>query len=464
MSFAGLYTGLSGVRAAQTGIDVASHNVANASTPGYTRQRVELSPSHSFTSPAGQIGTGVTVEEIGRLRDGFLDDRYRSAVGAEAGATVRAELLASLEQLAGEPDHGLSDRFARLWEAAETWANDPADTTARNQVLAELSSVSDGFRTIAGSWDALAGDTDDRLVTVADTVGQRLEQLDELNTEIVGADPARLGPELLDQRDMLLDELATLTGAQIRIDEDGGAVAEVDGATLLGPEGAANVEVDGDTAPATITVTSAGDPGDDVPLEAFGGELGALDGFLNATLPELRGELDELARTFVGAVNGVNEDGYRLDGSMGQALLGGDDAGDLALLGGVDPDALAAAASPVTGPHDNGNAEQLAALRTTPVVGADEDVDDAATIEGRLADHVTGLAAQVRTERSNADAARSVHKSAELARAAEHGVSIDEEMVGLVRYQRSLEAASRVMTTVDEALEVLVNRTGIVGR
>ena len=80
MSFVGLYTGLTGLRAAQTGIDITSHNVANAATPGYTRQRVELAARPTYDSPVGKIGTGVDVASIGRLRDGFMDTRLRAAL------------------------------------------------------------------------------------------------------------------------------------------------------------------------------------------------------------------------------------------------------------------------------------------------------------------------------------------------------------------------------------------------
>jgi flagellar hook-associated protein 1 len=461
VSFVGLYTGLSGIRAAQTGIDTTSHNVANAATPGYTRQRVELSPSHSFQSPAGQIGTGVTVESIGRLRDAFLDDRYRAAIGEHGAAATGADLLSRLEQLAGETDQGIADRLSRLWAAAETWANDPADPVTRRQVLSELSSVSDGMRTVGGAWDSLARDTADRLTTVTTTASDRLATLHELNTKLAGADPAKIGPELYDQRDVLLDELAGLTGAQIRIDGDGRATATVDGLDLLTPQGAVTLEVvDGQL------VAHPPDGGAPTELTGIGGELGGLVTALGEHLPRLRGELDHLARTFADAVNTVNASGARPDGSPGGALLtydADDVAGTLQLVGD-DPALLAAATGPDPQPHDGSNARALADLRTTKVLGVGENAEDEATIEGRLADLVTGLAGQVRTERSNADAARSVYQAAALARTSEHGVSIDEEMVGLVRYQRSLEAASRVMTTVDEALDVLVNRTGIVGR
>jgi len=93
VSFVTLHTGLSGLRASQTAVDTTSNNIANVDTPGYTRQRVELSPRIPYDSPAGQVGTGVEVDRIVRLRDSFLDARVRSTTAAFAASDTRDELL-----------------------------------------------------------------------------------------------------------------------------------------------------------------------------------------------------------------------------------------------------------------------------------------------------------------------------------------------------------------------------------
>jgi len=93
VSFVTLHTGLSGLRASQTAVDTTSNNIANVNTPGYTRQRVELSPRIPYDSPAGQVGTGVEVDRIVRLRDSFLDARVRSTTAAFAASDTRDELL-----------------------------------------------------------------------------------------------------------------------------------------------------------------------------------------------------------------------------------------------------------------------------------------------------------------------------------------------------------------------------------
>jgi flagellar hook-associated protein 1 len=275
-----------------------------------------------------------------------------------------------------------------------------------------------------------------------------------MNRMIGGSNPAHLGGDTFDQRDRLLDDLARLTGAEVRLDDKGRASVTLDGQQLLGPDGPASLHAqDGE-----IYVAAPGETFDpEAPATAAGalrGELGGLRQFLTDDLPRLRGELDDFADTFAAAVNAVN-----VDAGGGPLLLNGDD-GLVTLTG--DPADLRTGSA--TAPHDNTHARQLADLRTTRL-GADGTADPAgASLEGRLADMVTGLAGDVRAAKAGADAARSTYRGAELARTSEHGVSIDEEMVGLVRYQRALEANARVMTTVDEALQVLVNRTGIVGR
>lgn len=462
-SFVGLYTGLSGIRAAQTGIDVTSNNVANANTPGYTRQRLELRPSAPYDSLIGKMGTGVTVDSIARLRDTFLDDRYRAAIGDGVANAVRAEFMQSLESLSGEPEQGISQRLDNLWPALEAWANDPNDAAARRQVLGELASVAEGFNLQADTWDSLAADYEERRETTATSANQILGNLYELNLRMAGAQPDRQDPQLFDQRDLLLDQLAELTGATSRIQPDGSVTVRLGDVNLLEhPDEPLELAIDPDDGSITA--------GDEVVTFAVSGELGGLHRSLTIDLPQWREGLNDLAATLAEAFNRVNGEGLRADGSPGGDLFTYDADGAAGSLRLAVTGIGALAAGPSDGPnppavHDGTNARAFAALRTTRL-NTDGEVDPAAgrTLENRVADNIVGLAGSVRTARASAEASSAVATSATLARAAEHGVSLDEEMVSLVRYQRALEAAARVMTTVDQALDVLVNRVGIVGR
>lgn len=469
-SFVGLYTGLSGIQAAQTGLDITSHNVANANTPGYTRQRVELAPRPTYPSPNGRVGTGVDVHAIARLRDDFLDGRFRAAIGDQAESEIRAGFHTDLEFLSGEPDLGLTVRIDKLWGATEAWANDPNDPATRRQVLTELASITDGFRATAMAWDQLSEDTAARRDVVVTEANDTLHALEDMNHKLANADPSRVGSDLLDHRDVLVDRLAQLVGSTSRLQSDGTVTVTLGATELLsGATGAASFTTD-TTPTGRVGVLAAGalpgDPATDV-TASVSGELGGLNRVVEEDVTVWRGQLNELANTFGQAINVINQGGVLTDGSPGLALLSfdpADAAGTIALA----TDRIDALAAAVTGappaPFDGSNARRLADLRTTRLAADGTPDPGGATIESTLADLVVGLAGEVRSSRSAADAAKGVATGAKLARAAEHGVSIDEEMVGLVRYQRALEAAARVMTTVDQALDTLVNRVGIVGR
>lgn len=475
MSFVGLYTGLSGIRAGQAGLDIASHNIANANTPGYTRQRVEFAAAHTFRSPYGPVGTGVRVEDIARLRDGFLDARFRSAVGDGAAAQIRSGFLASMERLSGEPDLGLSSKIGELWAAMEDWSNDPNTDASRRAVLNELGTVAETFRSTAAAWDQLGEDSAAQLDVVIDEVNRTLDSLHhDFNTRLANAQMDRIGPELLDQRDLLLDRLAELTGATVQYHEDQTVTVRLDGQVLLSyPDGPAEVVVEEEVAgtpPAVVRLQLPG--GGARQTVAASGELGGLQRAVHEDLPGWRAQLDELANTLMTAINAQNAAGAVASGVAGGDLLTVDATLDPTLGGArglrlVTNDIGALAAGTLAGgtapaPHDGTNARAFADLRTAPLTPGGGGA--AATFEAQLSELIVGLAGAVRSSGSTTEAARGIATGASMARASQHGVSLDEEMVDLVRFQRALEANARVMTTVDQTLDVLVNRVGIVGR
>lgn len=423
-NFLGLQTALSGIRAGQTSLDTASNNVANAGSEGYTRQRVSLSERTSLPLPFGPMGTGASVDGIARVRDGFLDTRVRATAATFRHEDTRADLLQRTEELLGEPDAGLSGALDDIWDAFEDLANDPSDAAARQQALAAIDMVTGRFRSIDEGLGQLADDTSVRLDGAVTDANELLVQLDRLNREVTSAGEAPPN-DLLDRRDVVVDQLSELAGVEVE---------EVDGAihVLLGSE------------------RLVGTPDDPVALDldehdVGSGEIAALSGFLTEDLPAWREGLDGIAEALAGALNDAHAEGG------GDELVEIGDPGAAAAtirLAMTDPDELVAGED---GDQDGSNAERIAALR-------DGDVPES------LRALITGLGRETADATRAADAAESLHTSATTARQSAHGVSVDEEMVSLVQHQRALEAASRVMTSVDQALDVLINRTGIVGR
>lgn len=458
--FVGLHTALTGIRAAQVGLDTASHNVANAHTPGYTRQRVDLASRPPWQSPVGPVGTGVDVTGIGRLRDAFLDQRARLTAASAAGSGLRADLLDRAERLLGEPDHGVTAELTKLWDSFEDLANTPADSAARRGVVTSLQSVSARIRAVATAWDELAADTATRGETSVAEANDALNRIAALNDAVASATARGESPgDLQDERDLLADRLATLLGVTVRTDADGALAVHLDGEQLVDGTVASTLALGG--APTYELTTDAG------VTVTPGGEVGAVQQVLTVDLPALSGELDALAVDLADAVNTVHAGGWTTDPATGTDIPGGEllrytaGPGAAATLAAAtevvdDPRLLAPAAATPVAAHDGRTAAALAALRDTAVGGS--------TIDERARQLTVGLAADVAAAGRTATADDGVRLAAAQARQSAHGVSLDEEMVSLVQHQRALEAASRVMTAVDQALDVLVNRTGLVGR
>lgn len=440
MSFVSLHTSLSGIRAARVGMDTTSHNIANANTPGHTRQRVDLATRYAYLSPEGPVGTGVSVEDISRARDAFLDDRVRGDVARRGELDVRADLLARAEEVLGEPGQGLTSELSEVWAAFEELALRPDDGAARRQVLSSLESLSSRARTVSGQLQTLGEDAELRLSQSVSEANVLFARVAELNRSIQDASAGGGSPnDLLDTRDRVLDDLSELVGARATTEDDGSARVSVAGMTVVSGSEVRELSVDG-----TDVVHPSG-----LALRA-GGEVAGQQRFLAEDLPELRDRLDAFVGDFVTQLNDQHADGHDLDGLAGGTLLQATSSADLRVRV-TDPARVAAASQPDQ-PHNGENADALAQLRTTT------GLDDA------LRSLVTEHAAAVQAAGRAADGQRQLTSASTSVRESMHGVSLDEEMVNMLSHQRALEASSRMMTAADQALDTLINRTGLVGR
>src|SRR5512146_983116 len=154
----GLNTALSSLRASQLALDTAAHNTANASTPGYSRQRVGLVESPPYTYPSfnrsglpGQIGTGVSVATIERVRDAFLDLQVRSQFALQGQWQTRSDELAKVEAAFPEPNgSGIGTALNAFWNAWHDLASDPTSSAARSALVGQAGTLTQQFASAAG--------------------------------------------------------------------------------------------------------------------------------------------------------------------------------------------------------------------------------------------------------------------------------------------------------------------------
>jgi flagellar hook-associated protein 1 FlgK len=447
--FAALHTAVSALRSARVGLDVTSNNVANASTPGYTRQRVTLQSTHSRETLGGLVGTGVTVGEIGRVRDQLADVKVRSSAASLGYIDVKAELLGHAELAFGEPEFGISGAMNDLWDAFDELSLAPSQPGARANVVGNLETATAAFRQVAENLTQLDGLVTESLTQSVSDVNEMLNHVAQLNEAIVGS--ADTPADLADRRDVLLDELSTMIGVKVIPQGDGAVRVTLNGLSLVSET---NVN--------PISINTSGE------IEVGGivvdasGNIGGMQAFLTDDLAVARAELDALAADFATALNTAHSAGFSESGPGGDLVTFTPGAAAASLRAVIaDPDQLATASSagPPFPANDPSNAENLAGLRDA--LAAD---GGSASLSTFLREIVTDIGQKTAAASSSATSAEDLYTTTLDEREAKHGVSLDEEMISLMEYQRMYEAASRVITAVDQALDVLVNRTGLVGR
>lgn len=464
MGVEALSSAVSGLFAHRRRLDVISHNVANSNTIGYSRQRVDLVSASGagvgIHSGSSQSLGGVEVAGITRSRDSFLESRSLEASGSSAKLVASHDVLMSVEALIGEPsDHGIIAGLDAMWGAFDDLANFPDALPQREAAIQSAVTVTGRLNEIDRQLRQLHETTKESLQSDVARVNALTSEIATLN-EAISAVAADLSPnDLLDQRDLAASSLAQLVGARTRTLADGSMDVYLGNTTLVQGSRTFTVEV-AETTDATLSPLGFQRVGLEVAglvtVTDIAGKLGGkLDG-LNGTVPDSINSLNEVAqqlKTDVNALHQVGED-LKLPPAMGGTFFDGSDAGTISVSTAIQSDArLVAAASPSGGTRDGSNAAKIANLRSS-TTGADaKAVSFVATL---------GLTAQAVGQRASAES--DAFQRVEEARLTARSVNVEEEMVDLIEAQRSYEAAARVVSTIDQMLDTLVNRLGVVGR
>jgi flagellar hook-associated protein 1 len=472
--FGALNTALSALLSHRRASEVLGQNIANVNTEGYSRQRVDLSSQAGSVVPAvfsrgSGVGDGVKVDGIVRMRDDFLEKRSLTENGNKASLSRQVDMLRRIEMSFPEPiDTGLASQLADYWSAWDDVANTPDGVGARAQLLERATTVVSSFNRAATELTQLRDSANLQISAIVEEVNAQAARIAELNDAVRRATAGGLSAnDLSDQRDTLVQRLASLTGATIRDGEFGmvdvilGGSALVRGIRFESLEVVTNQTAPPGSASENVAWNQTGLrwTKDQYPVSIGGGELHGLMNGINETMPRYLDALNNTARTLADQVNTIHSTGYDLDGNPGstqffsyfgnptppappQAATGW---AERLQLGFNDPRLVAAAADPAS-PLD-GSVAQLLARQSASPNGADASYRalistlgvESQTIQRRY-DIQHEVALQVDTERKSIS-----------------GVNLDEEMISLTQTQHAYNAAARVITTIDGMLETLIN-------
>ncbi|WP_130176782.1 flagellar hook-associated protein FlgK [Cryobacterium sp. SO1] len=484
-TFGGLNTAYTGLIAARAGLDVVGQNIANVNTEGYTRQRVTTS-STSAAARAGLVswgatpGTGVSVDGISRLGSATLDAKVRATAATAGYTAVRANALGSVENSLKEPGvNGLSHQLQEFWAAWGELSNGTDAGAGAGLLLGEAgqltAQIATGYRAVTDEWAAVRGSADS-LVTEVNGAALQVAELNGIIRQTLASGGS--ANEAIDKRDALTATIAAITGASVRPQANGTVDVLIGGNTLVSGTDVQTLKVSG---PTTMpTGTDAADPANAVRVvwthrpETVGIDGGELAGALSllgpadtagtgGALAQAAASYNDFATRLADSVNSIHLGGVTSDGNPGGKFFDYVAGNAAATLSVVPSDGTEIAAGAVGAGASNGaNADKIAQLGAGRAVDATgQPVTSPNVIWSAF---VTRLGVDTGIELTQASSANLSASAAVTMQLSNSSVDIDEENVNLLTFQHAYQGAARVMTAVDEMLDTLINRTGLVGR
>jgi flagellar hook-associated protein 1 FlgK len=445
----------SAIQADQAELQTSAENIANAQTPGYARETVQLGAYYP-AEPNG-VGGGVQTLGVSQMASGLLDANLRAAQAANGYATEMQTITSSVENLFPEPSQsGLQAQLSHLWSDLTKLAADPGSQALDQTVVTDAQTVTSTLNQTANGLGQLTSQLETELgAPSASSSGilveanQLLSEVASLNTQITaGQGGGQDTNALIDQRRADLSQLATLVGTTTRQESNGSMTVWLGGVTLVENGTAESLQATGGGGTTPLGVqTSLG-----TPVEP-GGQAGAILEAVNTTIPGIQSQLDGVAAALAGQLNTLQAAGLDASGlQQATTFFTGTTASTIALNPSLvaNPTWLATAAGPPANPLgtptlDGSNAAQMAAVANAPG-GPDQLYQALVGDVGTLAQAASGQATTATTIETQAKSA--VENVS--------GVSTNNEALVAMQAEKAFEAASKVAGTIAQALDSLL--------
>lgn len=317
-------TALSALSTYQRALATTSHNIANANTEGYSRQRVTLSTRVAETSGAGAIGSGVQVTAIQRSYDQFATEQVRSGTSGLAREQTFAALATQVQSVVSDTTTGVSASLSRFFNAIQDVSTDPSSLSARRVLLSEGSALTDRFRDISSQLDGLDQDVNSRLSASVSEINGYAQRIAELNRAIADASGSMGGAapnDLLDARDQALLGLNQLVKVSTVTQSDGALNVFIgNGQSLVLSDSAQKLALGRNSYDASQPEITTSDGGV-ITNFLTGGSVGGLLAFRQDVLDPMRSQVGLMAYAVASEMNAAQAEGRDLSGNAGQPFF-----------------------------------------------------------------------------------------------------------------------------------------------
>ncbi len=467
--FASLGLGVRSMQAQRAGIETAGQNLANVNNPAYARQRVILQTSEAVQTAVGWQGTGVDATAIVQLRDALVDRQIQAESSVEGFLEAQQQALQYAQSSLGEEidrradgaagsaaaggasgQAGLAVSLSDFFNSFQSLATSPSSTTERQTVLTRAATLVSRFNQVDGRLQALQDNLEQGVQQDVGDVNRFLDSIAQLNDRIVQSEfSGATANDLRDTRQEQVEQLSRLVNVEVTSQPNGSVNLSVGGELLVsGRDVLDSIETYDAGAGRMMIRTTAGA----TPLNLTSGSLQGQIAVRDGAVAQLREEINTVAAQLIEKTNAVHRAGFGLQGTTGADLFEGTNAADIRLNAALADNPGLIQASGVAGAAgDNQVALALAqiAAQKIPELGNQ-------TFSDRYNQIVAEVGLSLSSTNGRITDQQLVQNMLLRQRDSVSGVSLDEEMTDLVKYQKAFEASARVITTIDEMLDTVL--------
>jgi len=474
---AGLFNALNSARTSlevnQKSIEIIGNNISNLNTEGYSRQKAifETYPAMNFGDFF--IGQGVKISDVSREHDVFIDQQIKQKAIDFGLQDALTRPLSELERVFNITEDNISTDIDNFFDSLQELSADPSDLVQRNNVILQGEVLATSFNNTVNELNSIKENINDSIFSKLDAVNSQVKEIADLNDRIYSIEiRGQTANSARDQRDMVAKSLAQTLGAQSYENANGMLSVALPGGMPL-VQGNMAMSISAEISGTKLTLQlNAGGVTRDLELRNMGGEFQGLMDIRDNFIPELNADLDKLAYELSVQVNLQHQKGGALDGTAGTEFfdwppsiaanlpydpdLPADYAGAARQMSVTitDPAKIAAGAAPVDGkvaPGDNSNALILSNIGDNYLIGG---VDNFNSLYGKIAAKVGVESNQNLLSLKGAEDAM---VQLENFRDGLVGVSLEEEMISLIQFQRGFESSAKFLSTVDEMMTTILD-------
>lgn len=461
-TFFGLDTALRGLQAEQTAMDVTSHNIANATTPGYSRQAADLQTTDPFYDPtmlpagAGQLGTGVQVASIQRAHDDFVQQQIIYQNQAQQQQQTLSNTLGQISQVFNDPSsQGFSNLLSSYFTAWQQLANNPSDNPTRAALAAQGQALAGGFNAASSALHTLQQNQDGQIAPFVSQINTITQQLAALNQQMTAVSVTGQTPnDLMDKRDNLLNQLSQVANIQYTVTTNGAVNVALVGAGML-VQGVTAAPLATMPDPTRSQTTDVVFQGSTAPLTITGGQLGGAITVRDVTIANRISALDTLANNVMSAVNYYQSSGFGSNGATGIPFFSGISAATMAVNPAIQNNLANIAASQApNSPADGSQATLIAQLQENPPPGA------TVTLQAQYQTIISQLGVDGQQAQAAVQTGGLVLQNLNAQQSSVSSVSLNQEAANLVQYQNAYQAAARVVSIMDQTISDMISHLG----